>query len=136
MNILPLTQDNFDAAVVQSRWLVIEFSSDVEGFSDRASKVIDPNGVQWGHVDMRTEASLAASFGIETDIALLIFREQIVLYLEGGEHDSARIGDLLERISSLDMQRVKAEIEEQKQAELALRMRRVCPTTRRGSIGG
>lgn len=136
MNILPLTQDNFDATVAQSRWLVVEFSSDVEGFSDRASKVIDANEVQWGHVDMRIQAPLAASFGIQTDVALLIFREQIVLYLEGGEHDPARIGDLLERISSLDMQWIKAEIEEEKQAELALRMRRVCPTARRGSIGG
>jgi hypothetical protein len=136
MSILPLTRDNFDTAVAQSACLVIEFSNSAEDFADRAGRVMDSNGVEWGHVDMRTEARLAASFGIETDVALLIFREQIVLYLEGGKHDPAQMADLVSRVCALDMRVIKAEIEAQKQAELALRMRRVCPTARRGPMGG
>jgi hypothetical protein len=34
----------------------------------------------------------------------------------------------------LDLDQVRAEIEAQKQAELAVRMRRICPTARRGSL--
>ncbi|HEX6020093.1 MAG TPA: hypothetical protein VFZ28_18505 [Burkholderiaceae bacterium] len=37
---------------------------------------------------------------------------------------------LIRSIGALDMAKIKAEIEEQKQAELALQMRRVCPTVR------
>jgi hypothetical protein len=44
------------------------------------------------------------------------------------------MGDLLQRACALDMHAVRAEIEAQKQAELAVRMRRVCPTSRRGPM--
>jgi thioredoxin 1 len=132
MKVLSLTEESFDSAVTQLSWLVIEFSGDIEDFADRASKVMHADRVHWGHVDTRTEVQLAAAFGITAETALLIFREQIVLYLEVGNHDSDRIADLLARVSSLEMQQIKTEIEERKQAELALRMRRVCPTTRRG----
>lgn len=44
--------------------------------------------------------------------------------------DPAQITALLRRICALDMAKIKAEIEEQKQAERALQMRRECPTTR------
>jgi thioredoxin 1 len=136
MSVLPLTQDNFDSAVARSACLVVEFSDSVEDFSNRASQISGANGVEWGHVDLRTDAPLAATFGIASDHALLIFRDQVVLYLEAGKHDPSRIADLLDRIRALDMATVKAEIEAQKQAQLALRMRRVCPTARRRPIGG
>ncbi|MEO8630694.1 MAG: hypothetical protein ABI612_21735 [Betaproteobacteria bacterium] len=38
---------------------------------------------------------------------------------------------MLDRIAELDMDTVRNEIEEQKRSEVALRMRRVCPATRR-----
>ena len=133
MQVLPLMQDNFDAAVAQAPLLAIGFSAEPEGFAARAAEV-DVDTVQWGHVDTRIETGLAATFGIQSGPALLIFRERVVLYLESGEHDSARIADLLHRVRALDMQAVRAEIEAQKQAELAVRMRRVCPTSRRGPM--
>ncbi len=135
MSVLPLTQDNFDALVEQAPVLAIEFSADPAGFSGRAAAVA-VEGVQWGHVDVRSEPRLAATFGIDAGPALLIFRERIVLYLDQGEHDAARMTDLLQRVGALDMQRVRAQIEEEKQAELAVRMRRVCPTARRGPLPG
>ena len=55
-----------------------------------------------------------------------------MLYLEAGEHKSERIEGLLTQILALDMHAVREDIEEQKRAEIALRMRRVCPTARRG----
>jgi len=54
-----------------------------------------------------------------------------VLYLEAREHAIERIEGLLTQIRALDMHAVRDEIEEQKRAEVALRMRRVCPTARR-----
>ena len=133
MPVRQLTQDDFDALVQQASVLVIELSADPEGFAGRAAAVA-VEGVQWGHVDVRSEPRLAATFGIDAGPALLIFRERVVLYLDQGEHDSARMTNLLQRVAALDMQRVRAEIEEQKQAELAVRMRRVCPTARRGPL--
>jgi hypothetical protein len=74
---------------------------------------------------------VAAMFGLGAEPALLIFRERVVLYLEVGEHTRERIEGLLTQILALDMHAVREDIEEQKRAEIALRMRRVCPTARR-----
>lgn len=130
MHVLSLTQASFDAAVARSACMVIEFSSRRADFADRAALADATLGVQWGHVDAQAETRLAAMFGIESDVALLVFREQIVLYRQAGRHDPAQMTALLRRICALDMAKIKAEIEEQKQAERALQMRRECPTTR------
>jgi hypothetical protein len=135
MKMLQLTPDRFDAAVADATCLVIEFSDSAADFAGRVGAAVAPDFVSFGHVDLRTERQLAQMFGIDADAALLIFREQIVLYLEAGRHDAARITGLLSRVLALDMPTVRAEIEAQKQAELALRMRRVCPTARRRPIG-
>ena len=75
-------------------------------------------------------------FGLSEGPALLIFRQEVVLYLESGEHAAERIEELLQRVQALDMEAVRAAIEEEKRAEVALRMRRVCPTARRMPSGG
>jgi len=135
MNIQRLTEDNFASAVEQAGCLVIEFSDNADDFTRRAAQVEGADDVEWGHVDKRADAQLRSRFDIEEDDALLIFREQIVFYLERGKHDPARISNLLAQILALDMPTVRAEIEAERQAELALRMRRVCPTALRGEIG-
>lgn len=134
MRVLQLTVDNFDDAVSRSSCLVIEFSPSVDDFARRAEQVIAQDGVDWGHVDPAAQSRLAASFGIASDTALLVFREQVVLYLEDGMHDPVTMTDLIRKVRDLDMPKIKAEIEAEKQAELALRMRRVCPTARRGPM--
>ncbi len=65
---------------------------------------------------------------------LVIFRERVVLYCEPGVHAGERVDALLAQVRGLDMEAVRAAIEEEKQAALALRMRRVCPTARRGPL--
>ena len=135
MDVQRLTEDKFASAVEGAACLVIEFSDSADDFTRRAARVAGADDVEWGHVDKGSEAQLMRRFGIEADDALLVFREQIVFYLERGKHDPARISDLLTRIRALDMQTVRAEIEAERQAELALRMRRVCPTALRGEIG-
>jgi hypothetical protein len=67
---------------------------------------------------------------------LVIFRERIVLYCEPGMHSSDRVERLLALVRGLDMDAVRAAIEAEKQAAVALRMRRVCPTARRGPLPG
>lgn len=133
MDILQLTAHNFDDAVSNADCLVVEFSSDAADFLQRAA-LVTQEGVTWGHVDPKAHPRLAASFGLASDTALLVFRDQVVLYLEEGRHEPAIISDLLRQIVALDMRQVKSEIEAEKQAELALRMRRVCPTARRGPM--
>ena len=136
MSVLQLTDESLQATVADSECLVIEFASStpapnaLEELSRRHPAVV------FARIDPQTHSKAAAMFGLGGEPALLIFREQVVLYLERGEHPMERIEGLLGQILALDMRAVRAEIEEQKRAEVALRMRRVCPTARRGPFQG
>jgi thioredoxin 1 len=130
---LSLTTELFDAAVASHPLLVVQF---VRGaawpLDDLAQRFPE---VAFAHVDPERDPVLAALFGLKPEPALLIFRDRIVLYLEHGVHAQERIEALLGQVCALDMDQVRAAIEEEKRAEVALRMRRVCPTARRGPIG-
>ena len=136
MSVLQLTQERFHRTVSESACLAVEFAPTAAGASMLEVSSQRHPGIAFGRVDIQAQPELAAMFGLSQGPALLIFREQVVLYLEQGEHSAARVDELLKQILALDMNAVRAEIEEQKRAETALRMRRVCPATRRGPLPG
>jgi len=131
MSVLQLTDESFHDSVAQSEVLVVEFAPAVRpsGVLEELSQHLST--VVFARLDPHSQSNAAAMFGLGDEPALLIFREQVVLYLEAGEHTRDRIEGLLTQILALDMHAVREDIEEQKRAEIALRMRRVCPTARR-----
>ena len=132
MSVLQLTDESFHSSVAQTEVLVVEFASATppSGVLEELSQ--RHPSVRFARLDLQSHPNTPAMFGLGAEPALLIFREQVVLYLEAGEHTSERIEGLLTQILALDMHAVREDIEEQKRAEIALRMRRVCPTARRG----
>lgn len=130
--MLQLTDESFHAKIAQSEVLVVEFGTPAPGVLEELSQ--QHPAIAFARIDPQAQPSAAAMFGLGDEPTLLIFREQVVLYLEAGEHAIERIEGLLAQIRALDMHAVRAEIEEQKGAEAALRIRRVCPTTRRGPM--
>jgi len=132
MAVLELNAQTFQEIVARGSTVVVGFAgldSLPTGFEALAQRHPE---VAWGHVDPQRAAGVAAMFGISQGPALLIFRDQVVLYLEPRIPDDTELEELLVRVQRLDMNAVRAEIEERKQAEAALRMRRICPTARRG----
>jgi len=81
-------------------------------------------------VDPAAYPDLTAMFGFEQTPALLIMREQIVLYAEACEPSRDTLETLLERVQALDMKLVRDNIEAQRAAE-ALEIRSVCLAARR-----
>ncbi len=132
MSVLNLDMATFQGVVARHPLVVIGF----------APLGIVPNGLEalaqrhteatFGQVDPQRAPGVAEMFGVAEGPALLIFRDQVVMYLEPGIHEPEKIEELLVRVEALDMRAVRGEIEDRKQAEAALRMRRVCPTARRG----
>jgi len=141
MGITILTRETFDEAVKANELLVVEFASPsnaratLEG-STLESLARDLREVAFARIDRVDEPAIAAMFGVSAGPALLIFRRQIVLYLESGEHPAERVEALVRQVRALDMDAIQAAIEAEKRAEAALRMRRVCPTARRGALQG
>ena len=131
MSITILTGDSFAQAVSDNDLLVIEFSAASSALS--ALEVVAQRTPQalFARVDPAAEAAIAAMFGLSAGPALLIFRQAVVLYLENARHSAERIEELVRQVQGLEMDAIRAAIEEEQRAEAALRMRRVCPTARR-----
>lgn len=132
MSVLQLTEDSFHQTVSESACLVVELGATSTGVGVLEAASQRHAATVFARIDTQAQPGLAAMFGLREGSALLIFREAVVLYLKEGEHSPARIDELLGQLLALDMDAVRGEIEEQKRAEVALRMRRVCPATRRG----
>jgi thioredoxin 1 len=134
MNVLALTPEGFDDAVGRHAVLVVEFVAAAADPSTLDVLVGAQADVAFGRVTPEISPELGAMFGLPPGPGLVIFRERIVLYCEAGAHSADRIEGLIAQVRSLDMDAVRAAIEQEKQAEVALRMRRVCPTARRGQL--
>jgi thioredoxin 1 len=131
MSVLQLTDESLHDSIAQSAALVVEFAAATPHSGALGELSQRHPSVAFARIDPQSYPKVAAMFGLGAEPALLIFREQVVLYLEVGEHTRERIEGLLTQILALDMHAVREDIEEQKRAEIALRMRRVCPTARR-----
>ena len=63
----------------------------------------------------------------------MIMREQVVLYLEPALPEPEIFDGLLRRAGNLDMAKVRAVIQQEKEAEMAMFSRRVCPMAKRSA---
>ena len=125
-----VSADDFHAGVRNRDLVVVFFSS--EDMSEMLSKAkqIAVTEALCAQVDPAACPELTAMFGFEQTPALLIMREQIVLYAEACEPSRDTLETLLERVQALDMKLVRDNIEAQRAAE-ALEIRSVCLTARR-----
>jgi hypothetical protein len=135
MAIATLTRETFDQAVRSNELLVVGFAAPADATA-MFETLVGSIEATFARIDAADEPAIAALFGLEHGPALLIFRRQVVLYLESGVHSAERVEALVRQVQALDMEAIQAAIEEEKRAETALRMRRVCPTARRGPFSG
>jgi len=127
-----LGQEDFDRIASESDIVVVQFGSHP---SDAFLTVArERTRSRFLHVDPHAAPAIAAMFGVSEGPALLILRQKIVLYFALAEHTADEIGTLLERVEALDMDQVQRALQAEREAEQALRMRRVCPTARRGRV--
>ena len=132
-----LDESGFDRFVSDNDTAVSGFGEE-EGsaalFAQLANHVLGKRpGVAFGQVHGNSRG-LFDMFGL-SGTATSIFRGRIVMFLEAGLPDPARLTQLLERIAALDIERVRTEIEQERSARESLAVHRVCPATRRGKSG-
>ena len=129
-----IDEQGFDACVSGHDVVVVGFVDDAAsaGHFARLAEDARRQGVAFAEVTASSRG-LFDMFGL-TGTALAIFRQRVVCYLEPGLPEAAKLGQLLDRVATLDMSLVKREIEEERAARDALAVRRVCPTARRGDL--
>lgn len=74
--------------------------------------------IVFGKINTEDEQGIAAHFQIRSIPTLMVFREQIVIFAEAGMLPASAFEEMIQQVKTLDMDKVKADIEEgQKEAE-------------------
>ena len=131
-----LDETGFDRFVSDNDTVVIGFieeDGDAAIFSALANDVLWKHpGVAFAQVYSKSRG-LFDAFGL-SGTATAIFRGRVGMYLEAGLPAADRLARLLDGIAALNMERVRAEIEQEKSARESLAVPRACPATRRGKL--
>ena len=67
--------------------------------------------VVFAKINTEEEQAIAQHFQIRSIPTLMIFREQVIIYAEAGMLPASALEEVIERAKSLDMDKVRADIE-------------------------
>ena len=135
MTIAEWTREEFQEYADSGRFMIVAWLADRDvtpvphGYHDAASALGDD--IYFGQLKVSEHTELAGMFDVGAGPTLMIMRDRIVLYCEPGFPETSLFRTLLGRVARLDMSAVRADIQAERDAELALHVRRVCPTVRR-----
>ena len=134
---LPILDETvFDRFVSDNDTVVIGFvaeDSEAALFSALSTDVLGKHpGVAFAQVNGNSR-TLFDMFGLNAT-ATAIFRGRVGMYLEAGLPAANQLTRLLAGIAALDMERVRAQLEQERSARESLAVHRVCPATRRGKL--
>lgn len=118
MAVTELTKDNFESAVTQNAFVIVDFwapwCAPCRTFAPIYEKVSEKyDDILFGKVNTEEEQALAAHFQIRSIPTLMIFRDQIIIYSEAGMLPEKAFEDLIERAKALDMDEVRQKIDKQ-----------------------
>ena len=119
MSVTELTQSNFDETISSNDLVIIDFWAPWCGpclqfaptFKEASEKI---QGVTFAKVNTEEEQALGAHFGIRSIPTLMIFREQIGIFSQPGSLTAKDLEDLLDKAKSIDMDKVRKELESKK----------------------
>jgi len=117
---IELTPDNFDQTVTDNPMVIVDFwapwCGPCRGFAPVYEKASEAHpDVVFAKVNTDEQQALAGAFGIRSIPTLMVFREKIILFQQAGALPGNSLEQVITQAKSLDMAKVREEIEKQPQ---------------------
>ena len=115
MAVQELTQENFEQVVTGNKMVIIDFRAPWCGpcksfapvFEAAAEKHPD---VVFAKVNSDDEQGLSAHFGIRSIPTIMLFREDVIVFMQSGALPASGLDSVLTQAKALDMDEVRRDI--------------------------
>jgi len=119
MNTTEITESNFEALIKKEGILLIDWWAPWCGPCRAFGPIYDKVAARhpdltFGKVNTEEEQGLAGAFDIRSIPTLMVFRDGVLLFAQPGMLPETVLEDLIKRVSALDMEEVKREVEAQR----------------------
>lgn len=113
-----LNAENLESTIEDNSIVIIDFWADWCGpckmFAPTYEKVSEEHpDIKFMKCDTETQQQVAAQFGIRSIPTVGIFRDQILIFLQGGALPESALTDIIEKVRELDMDDVRQKLAEQ-----------------------